>query len=460
MLNLARRQRRSGAYGLAIGCALVFAIPRGPTFAVPASVLNWASNSAPSVIGRAVLLAGCNNVPPTLQYVAGLCVELVAVLPAKARHIAVRANGDLVVAAYPMGVQETTGVGGVYILSDRNGDGRYSVKMRFGDPAGGTGLAVKGESIYFASDRAVVRFDLSLDAGVPPSAADTVVTDLPFSRSHRAKSIVVIGSDLYVNVPAPSNACQRVENARGSPGIDPCPQLRVGAGIWKFDAGGRNQRLSDGMRFATGIRNVLALTADHQGRLFGVQHGRDRIFELWSHTGLFSARDGAELPSEELLRIEEGDNFGWPYCYHDPWLDRKVLAPEYGGNGSEIGRCSVAKLPEYSFPAHWAPSDMLITDSIGPIDSRFREGMFVVFHGSWNRAPLPQEGFFVAFLPKLAGGGYGEGVEVIVDGFAGSDKNRPIARPMGIAQAPDGSLFLSDDVGGRIWRIYSRDAGR
>jgi glucose/arabinose dehydrogenase len=91
--------------------------------------------------------------------------------------------------------------------------------------------------------------------------------------------------------------------------------------------------------------------------------------------------------------------------------------------------------------------------------ARFRGGSFVVWHGSWNRAPQEQRGYKVTFRPMQNGRPAAE-YEVIADGFTGRDTihapNEAAHRPMGIAQAPDGSLYVVDSVQGRIWRIVWR----
>jgi glucose/arabinose dehydrogenase len=166
--------------------------------------------------------------------------------------------------------------------------------------------------------------------------------------------------------------------------------------------------------------------------------------------------DNAEKPAEEFVRIEEGDNVGWPYCYYDPEIERKVLAPEYGGDGSRQGRCADMKDPLIGFPAHWAPDGLLFYAG-DQLPQRYRGGAFVVFHGSWNRAPEPQAGYKVVFAPFEGGNPTGEW-EVFADGFAGDDPSPQSAahRPVGIAEGPDGSLYVSDDRGGRIYRILFR----
>jgi glucose/arabinose dehydrogenase len=186
--------------------------------------------------------------------------------------------------------------------------------------------------------------------------------------------------------------------------------------------------------------------------LFGVVHGRDQLSALWSD--LYTNEESAELPAEEFVRIQEGDDFGWPYCYYDPSTETKVLAPEYGGDGTMVGRCAQAKDPLMGFPAHWAPNDLeFYTGTQFP--ERYRGGAFIAFHGSWNRSPEPQGGYNVVFAPFSGDGPTGEW-EIFADGFAGADKSPRGAdhRPVGLAMGPDGSLYVSDSKMGTIWKIF------
>ncbi len=380
----------------------------------------------------------------------GFCANVFADGVPNARHLAVTADGDVYVAL--RGSRRGSAPAGVMALRDTDGDGQADVRERF-DDAGGTGVALHDGYLYFGRNDAVVRYRLTPGDLVPAGPAETIVTGLPDTRSHRAKSIAITGDGrLFVNVGSPSNACQREGRTEGSPGLDPCPQLETRAGVWVFDADGQNQRQEDGERFATGLRNTVALALNPaDGELYGVVHGRDQLNTLWPD--LYTAQQNAELPSEKLVRIQQGDDFGWPYCYYDPELARLVRAPEYGGDGQRAGRCTTKKEPLAAYPAHWAPNGLLFYTGMS-FPERYREGAFIAFHGSWNRAPLPQAGYKVVFQPFADGAPTGT-FETFADGFAGGDKSPRGAdhRPVGLAQGPSGELYISDDRGGRIWRV-------
>ncbi len=384
----------------------------------------------------------------------GFCALVFADAVGRARHIAVAPNGDVFVALRASRGNEASG--GVVALRDTDGDGRADVQRKFGE-LGGTGIALHQGHLYFGADDRVLRYPLPAGSLEPSGPPETIVSGLPADRSHRAKSLAISADgSLFVNIGAPSNSCQQEDRTAGSPGQDPCPELERRAGIWRFDANRTGQTQADGERFATGLRNVVALTLHPaSGVLYGAQHGRDQLGQNWSE--LFTTEDNAEKPSEEFVRIERGDDFGWPYCYHDPELGHRVLAPEYGGGGEAVERCANKKGPLVAFPAHWGPNALLSYTGF-QFPQRYRGGAFIAFHGSWNRAPLPQGGYNVAFVPFDEAEGPAGDWELFAEGFAGADVSPRGAehRPSGLAQGPDGSLFVSDDQGGRIYRIVYR----
>ncbi len=377
---------------------------------------------------------------------AGACAVVVAELP-RARQILVSPAGVLYVA-----VAGPPGRGGVVALPIRDGTTAPDDMQRFG-PSGGTGLALQGDYIYFAPDNAVLRWRLPAGALAPAGSPDTIVQDLPVGGDHFSKSIAVDASgNLYVDVGSATNSCQQANRMLESPGVDPCPELETRAGIWRFRADRLHQRQAAGVRYATGLRNAVALSLDASGRLWAVQHGRDQLFQNWPK--LFDSRRSAELPAEELLLVHQGDDFGWPYCYYDQLAHRLVLAPEYGGDGVKVGRCAGKQGPVYAFPGHWAPEAILPTRSTAI--PGFGNGLFIAFHGSWNRAPEPQAYGLVVFLP-LDGDRPGRPV-TFADGFAGPAvaTEGPRYRPDGLARGPDGSIYISSDQGGRLWRVVPR----
>ena len=416
-------------------------------FALRATVL-WSTSLAASVaFAQSRPACAADNGGITLP--EGFCAVVVADSLGPARHIAIAPNGDLFVAI--RNTRDTKG--GIVALRDTNRDGHMDVREQFGDN-GGSGIALVGSTLFFATDDAVLRYTVPRAGLRPAGSPDSVVGQLPTGRSHTAKTIAVRGNNLFVNIGSPSNSCQVNDRQPASPGQDPCPDLDTRAGIWRFDARRSGQRQADGERWATGIRNAVAITIDPSGgQLWVAQHGRDQLWQNWpSH---FDTTESAELPAEELFRVARGDDFGWPYCFYDGLAKRKVLAPEYGGDGQQVGRCARAKNPIAAMPAHWAPNGLLFYHG-RQFPARYRGGAFIAFHGSWNRAPRPQGGYNLVFVPFAKGAA--RPYEVFATGFAG-DSVQPAGakhRPVGLAVGPDGSLYIGDDRGGRIWRVMWR----
>ena len=397
------------------------------------------------------------TLPP--EFCAAVVADLVVDgRPAAARHLAVTPSGDVFVAINsPRNRQPSTGIIG---LRDVNGDGRADEESRFSPGLGGSGLAWDDGRLFFGANDRVVRYRLPAGRLTPIGAAETVVAGLPNTADHISKTVVVGDHrTLFVNIGSASNSCQVANRQPQSPGVFPCPELPVRAGIWEFDAQGTNQSQANGRHYATGYRNMVALAVSRDGALYGVQHGRDMLFENWPQ--FFTQEEDAVLPAEELVRIDRGSDNGWPYCYFDAVFEhRKVLAPEYGGDGQRVRGpqgidCASYNQPLVSFGAHWAPNGMHFYEG-SQFPKRYRHGAFVAFHGGFDRAPLPNEGYQVVFVPFGKNGETSGEWETFADGFAGSSGPLPQTakhRPVGVTEGPDGSLYISDDRGGRIWRV-------
>jgi len=367
-----------------------------------------------------------------------------------ARHLDINSNGDVYVS-----LSRVKNGGGIVCLRDQDQDGKADI-IKYHGIYDGTGIKIHNGYVYFGADTLIVRYQLKEGELVPAETPEIIAGGFTVQNQHATKPFTFDqDGNMYVTVGAPSNACQVQDRTKGSPGIDPCPILELHGGIWRFKANVLNQdQAKDGYRFATGIRNAVAIAWNNtENKLYALQHGRDQLSQFFPE--YYSDEKSSQLPAEEFLLVGDGSNFGWPYCYFDPLQNKKVLAPEYGGDGLKVGRCSDSDDPIMAFPAHTAPNDVLFyTGSMFP--EKYKNGAFIAFHGSWNRAPQPQEGYYVVFVPFKGSLPSGEW-EIFASGFSGVDvvKSPRDAqhRPCGLAQAPDGSLFISDDVNGRIYRI-------
>ena len=384
-------------------------------------------------------------------------------LEGRARHIAVNDNGDIYVKS-----RFSKEDGRNVALRDTTNDGKPDIIQTFSqykkERSYGTAMRIHNGYLYFSSELVVYRQKLTPGKLIPEGELEEIVIDdhAHGSHEHIAKPICFDNKgNLYVPFGAPSNSCQEVNRTPAVPGIDPCPQLIDHGGVWRFDANKKGQTQKDGYKFATGIRSVVGMEwnpADEN--LYLVMHGRDDLLRLWA--SIFTPWQSAVLPSEEFLKVTDGADFGWPYCYYDQIQEKKVLAPEYGGDGNIVGRCADFEKPIMGFPGHWAPNDLFFYSG-DQFPERYKNGAFIAFHGSTNRAPYPQSGYFICFVPFENGKPTGEW-EIFADGFAEVDPivnvSNAVYRPMGIAMGPDGSLYIAETEKGKIWRImYKGDKG-
>jgi len=389
--------------------------------------------------------------PPksALKLPGGFQVQVIADSLGAARHLAVTGNGLIYVK-----LAKLKNGKGIIVLRDLKGDGSAYKKTGFGNYIG-TGIYIKDGWLYASSNTDIYRYRLNEKGEVIDTAhAEKIVTGLLDRHEHNSKSIVLDNNGfLYVNVGAYSNACQLQDRAQGSPGISPCPILDSAAGIWQFRTDKDGQTYGDGVHYATGLRNVVGLDWNNDmDQLFVMQHGRDQLFQL--DPKLYDAKQGAELPAETMYALRNGDNAGWPYVYYDQFQKKKIVSPEYGGDGRKTGGENAID-PVAAYPGHMAPDGLVFyTGTMFP--EKYRHGAFIAFHGSWNRAPEKQKGYFVVFQPFKNGKPDGNW-EVFADNFAGSDNisspGQALHRPCGLAQGPDGALYVSDDAKGTIYRI-------
>ena len=418
--------------------------------------------SAAAVAGAKA--SGCVGDNGGITLPPGFCATVFADGLGHVRHVSVAPSG--VVYANSTGGRGGAPDGGWLIaLRDSDGDGKADVTTRFGETAadgskGGTGVMVRKGYVYAEVNDRIVRYPLVAASGggiAPTGKPETMVSGLPLNGDHPMHPFFIDAKGgLYVDVASATNSCQPKNRMPGVKGADPCVELETRAGIWRYDADKPGQVFSAKARYATGIRNGEGIAADAAGRLYATQHGRDQLAMNWA--ALYpDAKAAADLPAEELVGLVQGGDYGWPTCYYDGAQKKLVLAPEYGGDGGKaVGPCAGKRAPVAAFPGHWAPNALMIYSGTA-LPAAWRGGAFIAFHGSWNRAPEPQGGFNVVFQPLRDGKAAGPWV-VFADGFAGPGKavGKADYRPTGLAQGPDGAIYISDDNKGRIWRVTYR----
>src|SRR5262245_7557155 len=262
----------------------------GPTGSADASHRTAAAGSA--------VRPSCDPDNGDLNLPGGFCALVVydaktpTGAPARVRDIAVAPNGDVFVADQSPG-------GGVLALRDTNGDGKTDETARFGTSPG-NGIYFRSPYLYFAPNNRVERYLMSPESLTPAAGPDVIVSELPATGNHVTKTIVVTpGGTLFVGVGSSTDSCQAQPGVPGSLGIDPCPDMPTRAGIWRYDANLPGQVHSAVGRFATELRNMVALALNPiDGTLYGVQQGRGGFNR--NFPGLFTAEDDAALPAEEF----------------------------------------------------------------------------------------------------------------------------------------------------------------
>ncbi len=369
------------------------------------------------------------------------------------RHLAVRPNGDIYASTGGEGAKPEG------LVAIRPGpDGKAAQVEHFSSVNGGTGIGLYHGMLYAASDRAIYRFRFQGDTLLPDGEPETVVADIPRTGNHPIA--FDDKGDLFVSLGAKSDACSSKPPGGATPvGQKPCPDLTGGAGIWRFAAGRTGQAFTDGEQIATGIRFVTAMAWSPPAGLYAIMHGRDGTHAAFPE--LVSAADDDAI-ADEMHHVVKGTDFGWPYSYYDGARNIRLLAPDYGGDGKTTAQEGVYSTPAVSFqPMRAAPVDLLFYQG-RQFPRAWRGGAFIALHGTGGpQLPGGRNGYTVAFVPFDRDGKPGA-LQTFADGFAGpspADRNSGKAkyRPVGLAVAPDGALYVADSNKGRIWRIAYGD---
>ena len=338
-----------------------------------------------------------------MQLPEGFRIALFAEGLRNARFLHVTSHGDLLVSS-PRD-------GRVYLLEpDADGDGRTDGVHRLVEGLNRVhGLETHGEWLYLGEIDQISRVRFDADARAVSGAPETVVPDLPDSGNHWSKT-VRIGPDgwMYVSIGSSCNVCDEEDPRRAT--------------LMRFRPDG-----SGGEIHASGLRNSVGF--DWQpgtGALYATDNGRDLL--------------GDDFPPCELNKIESGGFYGWPYANGD-----RVQDPDRGaGREAEIA-ASVPPAPGFVAPT--APLGMTFYRG-DAFPAKYRNQALVVQHGSWNRTR--KSGYRIVLLEWDPSGAITES-----DFAVGWEQDEDvIGRPVDVAEAPDGSLYVSDDYAGAVYRIW------
>ena len=381
--------------------------------------------------------------PTDVKLPAGFTASIVVENMGTTRHIVVSKTGDMYVKLAKLKDGK-----GIYRLRDTNKDGVVDEQVGFGDYPG-TGIFIKDGYLYASSNNSIYRYKLNENQEViNPDQPEKLVSGLREKDRDKSKSIAVDNQgNIYVNIASDNDRCREPNSGKG---IMPCSLLDSAAGIWRFKANVPDQPFSSGVRFATGLKNVVGLDWNNKtNSLFVLQHGRGAFDDFYPQ--YYTPQQSAELPAETMYEVHQGDDAGWPYVYYDHIQKKKIMAPEYGGDGKKLGTAKTIN-PLAAFPAHMGPNALLFyTGTAFP--ERYRNGAFIAFHG---QSQSLHKGYLVGFVPFKNGKPSGPW-EIFADNFAGIDLIKPTGpvqhRPCGLAQGPDGSLYVTDDLNGTIFKI-------
>ncbi|MEZ0610870.1 sorbosone dehydrogenase family protein [Fibrella sp. WM1] len=409
--------------------ALIACCPALTTVAAPPA-------KPPRVTKRAIL-------PTDLKMPTGFAASIVADGLSAPRHLVVSKTGAIYVKLGKL--QDGKGI---YRLRDTNNDGVADDKIGFGDYPG-TGIFLKDGYLYTSSNNSIFRYKLNeRDEVTNPDAPEKLVSGLREKERDKSKSIALDNAgNIYVNIASDNDRCREPNSGKGQM---PCALLDSAAGIWRFNANVPNQAFASGVRFATGLKNVVGLDWNPKtNSLFVMQHGRGAFDDFYPQ--YYTPQQSAELPAETMYELHQGDDAGWPYSYYDHIQKKKIMAPEYGGDGKKAATGKIID-PVAAFPAHMGPNGLLFyTGTAFP--ERYRNGAFIAFHG---QSQAMHKGYLVGFVPFKNGKPSGPW-EIFADNFAGTDLVKPTGpvqhRPCGLAQGPDGSLYVTDDLNGTIFKI-------
>ena len=397
-------KRRIKLGGLFIGCALLLSTALPVRSQTPD---NLRIERMEGYLATPERLEFNESLLQRLKLPAGFQIQVFAQDLGNPRNLAIAPNGTVYITRREQG--------DVLALRDTTGDGRANQRRTVAsDLKQVNGIIIHQNRLYYVTDTTLYASDLNRDGteGKP----QVLIDDIPDAGQHPNRTLG-FGPDgmLYISVGSTCNACDEPNEEHAT--------------ILRAQPDGSKREV-----FAHGLRNTIGFAWHPQTKeLWGMDHGSD-----WR---------GNDSPPEELNLIQQGKHYGWPFCWGDRQPDLYLPADPEGMSKEEFCK-NKTEPPVLTYQAHSSPLD-LIFYTASQFPQEYRGDAFITMRGSWNRNP--PVGYKVVRVRFE--NGKPAGFEDFITGFLTADGKAQFGRPVGLAVAPDGSLFFADDTNGVIYRV-------
>jgi glucose/arabinose dehydrogenase len=321
--------------------------------------------------------------------------------------------------------------GQILALPDDNGDGVADRMILVADGIDRAhGIAFYQGQLYGASVAEVYHF-IDADGDLVAESREPIITNMPSDGDHWARPILFdAGGNLLVAVGSTCNMCQEKIERR--------------AVILRFPSNGGPTSDPQGQIVARGLRSVVDIVIrPGTSELWAINHGPDHL--------------GANYPPDQLFLIEQGGHYGWPYCVGDREPDLQaadqpeIVTPD--GSPREVFCRDKVSPTALNLPPHVAPNGMAFYTG-AQFPAEYQGDLFIALHGSYSLANT--NGYRVVRVP-MRDGRPGAPVDFI-SGWTPPGSTSWLGRPGDVTMAPDGSLFITDDFTGMLYRVtYTGD---
>jgi YD repeat-containing protein len=312
----------------------------------------------------------------------------------------------------------------IMLLRDADGDGKAEQRFAFrkADMHSPSGMAYGNGKLYIANHNAVLEFAFTPGA-TTLTGKPRQLMELPGGGNHWMRNLLLTpdGKELYVAVGSATNIADHGMEAEAGR-----------AAVWEIDTATGKRR-----QFAAGMRNPNGMDWNPStGELWAVVQERDML--------------GPDMVPDYLTNVPVGVQYGWPWVYWKDKFDDRVNWP------MDTDMVQYTRKPEYAMGAHTAVLGLKFAVAGNRLGERYGNGAFVARHGSWNRKPF--SGYDVVFVPFDANGNPQGKPLPVLSGFLEKDSDKAHGRPVWLEWDKSGSLLVSDDTGGIVWRVTAPGA--